>query len=281
MAADTTTTLPAPAPAGTGNGHASFRRLLVAEWTKMRTVRSTVWSLLALIILALGITTLATALTAANWSQAHPEQQANLIADPTSQILGSGIALSQLAICVLGVLVTAGEYSTGMIRSTLLASPHRLRTLAAKCVVFTILVLVLSEVIGFSCFFIGRAFLWSHAPVNLSDPEVLRSVVGFGLYLAMLGLFAVAIGQLIRHTAGAITTVIGLVLVIVPLAGLLPGNIGDHVSAYLPTNAGTLILSAVPQSDQLLTAWQGYGIFALWTVALLAVSGWLLVKRDA
>lgn len=262
-------------------GHASFGRLLVAEWTKIRTVRSTAWSLVALVVLALGITTLATSLTAANWSSAQPSQQATLIADPSGQILGSGLLLSQLAVCVLGVLVTAGEYSTGMIRSTLLASPHRLRTLAAKCVDFTILVLILGELIGFSCFFIGRAFLQKYAPVSLSDPGVTRAVVGYGLYLAMLGLFSVAIGQLIRHTAGAISTVIGLVLVLVPLAGLLPGTIGKHVSAYLPTNAGSLIVNANPQKSELLTAWQGYGVFALWVAVLLAVAGWLLVKRDA
>jgi ABC-2 type transport system permease protein len=277
-----TSTAPVIRPAGDlGSGHASFGRLIVAEWTKIRTVRSTVWSLAALVVLALGITTLATALTASNWNQAQPDQRATLLADPAQQILGSGIFLSQLAIAVLGVLVTAGEYSTGMIRSTLLASPHRLRALAAKCVVFTVLVLVLSELIGFSCFYIGRAFLWKHAPVNLNDPQVTRSVVGFGLYLAMLGLFSVAIGQLVRHTAGAISTVVGLVLVLVPLSGLLPGSIGDHVSAYLPTNAGSLILKAHPTSDQLLSAWQGYGVFGLWTIALLAVAGWLLVRRDA
>lgn len=264
-----------------GAGHASFRRLLLAEWTKMRTVRSTVWSLAALVVVALGITALVGWLTSSNWNQADPATQATVLADPAQQILGAGLYLGQLAVAVLGVLVTAGEYSTGMIRSTLLASPHRLRPLAAKCTVFTLLILVLGELIGFSCFFIGRALLWSHAPVNLSDPEVTRSVVGFGLYLAMLGLFAVAIGQLIRHTAGAISTVIALVLVLVPLTGLLPGSFGKHVSAYLPTNAGSLILNAQPTTHQLLSAWQGYGVFALWTLFLMAVAGWLLVRQDA
>lgn len=262
-------------------GHASFGRLLLAEWTKLRTVRSTVWSLVALVVLAVGITTLALAVTAANWSQADPGDKAELLADPTRRILGAGVLLSQLAVCVLGVLVTAGEYSTGMIRSTLLASPHRLRTLAAKCVDFTVLVLILSELIGFSCFFIGRALIWKHAPVNLSDPGVTSAVVGYGLYMAMLGLFATAIGQLVRHTAGAITAVIALVLLLVPLAQLLPGTVGKHIGAYLPTNAGGLIMSVHPQSDQLLSPWQGYGVFAIWTVVLLAIAGWLLVKRDA
>ena len=99
--------------------------------------------------------------------------------------------------------------------------------------------------------------------------------------MAMLGLFATAIGQLVRHTAGAITAVIALVLLLVPLAQLLPGTVGKHIGAYLPTNAGGLIMSVHPQSDQLLSPWQGYGVFAIWTVVLLAIAGWLLVKRDA
>lgn len=281
MTTETVNVQPAPASSAHSGGHASFRRLLLAEWTKLRTVRSTAWSLLALVVLAFGLTTLFTWLNTHYWDQATPVQQAQTIADPTSAILGSGLLFSQLAVCVLGVLVTAGEYSTGMIRSTLLAAPHRLRALAAKCVVFTLLILILSEVIGFSCFFIGRAIMSVHVKVNLSDPGVTRAVVGFGLYLAMLGLFSVAIGQLIRHSAGAICTVIGLVLVLVPISGLLPGTVGKHISAYLPTNAGSLLLSAQPKDNQLLTAWQGYGVFALWVAVLLAVAGWLLVKRDA
>jgi ABC-2 type transport system permease protein len=265
-----------------GTGHASFRRLLLAEWTKLRTVRSTLWSLIALIVLSIGMTALFTWLNMHYWAQASPAQQAQTIADPSTAIEGSGLLFSQLAICVLGVLVTASEYSTGMIRSTLLAAPHRLRALAAKCVVFTALILGLGEVIAFACFFLGRALMQAHVQVNLGDPGVTRSVIGFGLYLAMLGLFAIAVGQLIRHPAGAICAVIGVVLVLVPLSGLLPGSIGKHVSAYLPTNAGELILTAAqPKSGQLLTAWQGYGVFALWTLVLLALASWLLVKRDA
>jgi ABC-type transport system involved in multi-copper enzyme maturation permease subunit len=117
-------------------------------------------------------------------------------------------------------------------------------------------------------------------PTSLSDPHVTRAVIGSGLYLSVLGLFALAIGQIIRHTAGAITTVIALVLVLVPLAGLLPGNLGKHVSAYLPTNAGQQIIQIYPK-NQILTAWQGFGVFAIWTAVLLAVAAFFLVERDA
>jgi ABC-2 type transport system permease protein len=117
--------------------------------------------------------------------------------------------------------------------------------------------------------------------VSLSQPGVLRTVIGAGLYLTVLGLFALAIGGLIRHTAGAITAVIGMVLVIFPLANLLPSSWGAHVHAYLPTIAGQLITQDKPTPGQLLSAWQGFGVFCAWTVLLLAAAIFLLQKRDA
>jgi hypothetical protein len=117
--------------------------------------------------------------------------------------------------------------------------------------------------------------------VSLSQPGVLRAVFGAGLYLTVLGLFALAIGGLIRHTAGAITAVIGMVLVIFPLAGLLPSSWGAHIHAYLPTIAGQLITADKHQSGQLLSPWQGFGVFCAWTVLLLAAAIVLLDRRDA
>jgi len=272
-------TLTRPA-ASAGTGHANFGRLMVAEGTKLRTVRSTVWSFVILIVAVIGFTALFTWLTVNQWSTMSADDKAQLTIDPVPQILGSGLFLGQLAICVLGVLVATSEYSTGMIRSTLLASPHRLRMLAAKCVVFTIPVFVIGEGLAFVSYAIGKQIFASKLHTSLSDPHVLRAVFGEGLYLAVLGLFALAIGQLIRHTAGAITTVIALVLVLVPLAGLLPGNLGKHVSAYLPTTAGQQVMQIYPK-DQILSAWQGFGVFGLWTAVLLALAAWLLVRRDA
>ena len=270
-----------PRAASTEGGHANFGRLLTAEWTKLRTVRSTVWSFAALIIAVLGFTALITFLTVQQWSQMSFSDRATVAADPIGHMLGAGLYFGQAAVCVLGVLVASSEYTTGMIRSTLLASPHRLRMLAAKCIVFTVPVIVITEVLSFASFGIGSSILHSKVPVSLSDPYVMRAVVGVGLYLTMLGLFSVAIGQLIRHTAGAVTATLVIVLLLVPIAGLLPGSIGKHVSAYLPTNAGQQIMQVVPEKAQILSAWEGFGIFGLWTAVLLAVAAWLLVKRDA
>jgi ABC-type transport system involved in multi-copper enzyme maturation permease subunit len=258
-----------------------FGRLLLSEWTKIRSVRSTVWSLVLLVILDLGFTALLCSLTAAQWNNTDAAAQAAIKADPTSTILGSGFFLSQLTVCVLGVMVIASEYSTGMIRASLLAVPRRVPMLAAKAVVFTVLIFVLGTAVSFASFFIGQPILHGKAPVSLGDPGVLRAVIGGGLYLAMLGLFALALGAIIRHTAAGITGVIGFVLVLAPLAALLPGSLGKHVHAYLPSEAGQLIAKAHQADHDLLTPWQGYGVFAIWTAVLLVIAAVQLRRRDA
>ncbi|MES9540053.1 ABC transporter permease subunit [Actinomadura sp. NPDC000600] len=275
----TTATTPAADPAE--HPRPGFGRLLLSEWTKIRTVRSTLWTLILLVLLDLGFTALFVGLTVAQWDKTDPADRAQVVADPTGFILGSGFFLSQLTICVLGVLVIASEYSTGMIRASLLAVPRRLPVLWAKSLVFAAVVLVLGVAVSFASFFIGSALIGDKAEVSLADEGVLRAVVGGGLYLAMLGLFALAIGAIVRHTAGGITGVIGFVLVLAPLAQLLPGSIGDHIHAYLPSEAGHLIAQARQGQNDLLTPWQGYGVFALWTAVLLAVAAVLLKRRDA
>jgi ABC-2 type transport system permease protein len=268
-------------PTASSGGSGYFGRLMLSEWTKLRSVRSTVWSLLILAVLTLGFTGLFTALTVSQWDQSTQSQKQQIINDPVGMILGAGFQLSQLAICVLGVMVMASEYSTGMIRSSLLAVPKRVPMLLAKSVVFAALVFVVGELVAFPSFFLGAPILHSKAPVALGDPGVLRAIIGAGLYLAMLGLFALAIGAIVRHVAGAITGIIGFVLVLSPLAQLLPGSIGDHIHAYLPTEAGHLIAQSRPGPDDLLTPWQGFGVFAIWTAVLLAIAAYLLNRRDA
>lgn len=270
-----------PAPVAPAAAPVRFGRLLLSEWTKIRSVRSTVASLGMLVVLTLGFTVLFTWLTVSQWSKADPSQQRQVIADPVSTILGAGFQLSQLTICVLGVLVITSEYATGMVRASLLAVPRRLPMLAAKSVVFAVLVFVVGELVAFPSFFIGAAVLHSKAPVAIGDPGVLRAVIGGGLYLAVLGLFALAIGGLVRHTAAGITGVIGFVLVLAPLSQLLPGSFGKHLHAYLPSEAGHLIGQAHQGPNDLLSPWQGFGVFCLWTAVLLGAAAYLLQRRDA
>jgi ABC-2 type transport system permease protein len=271
-------TRPVP-PAGRGG----FGHLLLSEWTKLRSVRSTVWSLILFVVITIGFTVLITVVTSANWDSGgrRGADHLTILADPTNFILSVGIFLGQLTICVLGALVITTEYSTGVIRASLLAVPKRIPMLAAKAMVFAVLILVLAEIVTVGSFLIGSAIMHSRVAVSLSDPGVTRAVLGTGLYLAVLGLFALAIGSLIRHTAGAIATVIGAVLVLPILASLLPGNWGAHIQAYLPSQAGSLISQTHQHAGDLLSPWQGFGVLCVWTVLLLGAAVYLLRHRDA
>jgi ABC-type transport system involved in multi-copper enzyme maturation permease subunit len=269
--------LPAAGPSWLGFGH-----LMRAEWTKLRSVRSTVWSLLAFVIVVIGFSTLVSSVISHTWnSPGSNGGHAQLLSDPTSVIFGPGLYIGQLALCVLGVIVITSEYTTGAIRSSLLAVPVRLRMLTAKAVTFALLDLVVSAIAVIVVFFISTAILRSHVSITFSDPGVTRAVIGAILYLTVLGLFALAIGGLIRHTAGGISVVIALVLVVPPLVSLIPGNIANHVYGYLPTVAGPLIAQTTQESGDVLSAWQGFGVFCAWTAVLLAACGWTLVRRDA
>jgi ABC-2 type transport system permease protein len=287
---------PAPPPAR----RTGFAGLLLGEWTKIRSVRSTPWTLIIFVVVSLGLTGLLTWLTLHSLNNGrNGARDSGILTDPVNFILGTGLGLGQLAICVLGALVITSEYSSGTIRASLLAIPHRYPMMLAKALVFAVLVFILGEIVAFCSFFIGAVLVNGQAytlhgsvaghaviahrtlSVSLSQPGVLRAVFGSGLYLTVLGLFALAIGSLIRHTAGAITTVIGLVLVIFPLAGLLPDSWGAHVHAYLPSVAGQLITQDKSTAGQLLSAWQGFGVFCAWTALLLAAGIVLLQRRDA
>jgi ABC-2 type transport system permease protein len=270
-----------PARAGQSGRPASFGHLLLAEWTKIRSVRSTVWCLVAFVVVTIGLTFALTLVFNHSWNTLPPGRRATLTVDPAGVILAAGVNFGQLAICVLGVLVISTEYSTGVIRASLLAVPRRVPMMAAKIVVFAALIIVLGEVIAFGSFFIGALALHSHVSVSLSDPGVLRAVYGTGLYLTVLGLFSLAIGGLIRHTAGGIAVTLAFIIVLEPLASLLPDSWGAHVYGYLPTVAGREITRTTTLSGQVLSAWQGFGVFCLWTVILLAGATILLKRRDA
>jgi ABC-type transport system involved in multi-copper enzyme maturation permease subunit len=254
---------------------------LRSEWTKIRTVRSTIWSLVAMAGISIGLMSLIAWATMHRWARFDPREQVSLAQRPLEIILARPVFVCQLVVAVLGVMVISAEYTTGMIRSTLQAQPRRLTVLAAKVAVFAVLMLVVGELLSFAAFFVGRQIVAGHIPVSLSDPGVARSVSGAGLYLAVLGLFSLAFGAILRHTAGAITAVLGLILVVSNLTGLLPDSWGHHINAWMPTNAGLLILQPHQAPDDLLSPWQGLAVFTGWTVLLLALAGVLFKRRDA
>jgi ABC-type transport system involved in multi-copper enzyme maturation permease subunit len=265
---------PATHPAGLGGA-------LSSEWTKIRTVRSTMWSLVAMAGISIGLMSLIAWATMHRWARFEPPEQANLLHNPLEIVLARPVFVGQLVVAVLGVMVISAEYTTGMIRSTLQAQPRRLTVLVAKMIVFAALMLVVGEVLSFGAFFIGRQIIAVHIPVSLSDPGVTRAVIGAGLYIAVLGLFSLAFGAILRHTAGAITAVLGLVLIVSNLTGLLPDSWGHHINAWMPTNAGQLIMQPRQLPDDLLSPWQGLAVFAGWTALLLIVATVLFKKRDA
>jgi ABC-type transport system involved in multi-copper enzyme maturation permease subunit len=274
-------TIPAEAPRSHAASRLDIGGLLKSEWTKIRSLRSSVAALVLLVVVTIGFTALFVGLTVNQWSQLDAIQLLTYQLDPTRLILGAGFQLSQLAVCVLGVLVMANEYSSGTIRPSLLAVPRRTPMLLAKAAVFAVIVFVVGEVAAFSAFAVGAPILHSKVPVGIGDPGVLRAIIGAGLYGAVLGVFSIAVGTIVRHTAGGIAGIIAFVLVLAPLTQLIPGTIGDHVYAYLPTSAGQLMVNARQGPNDLFTPWQGFGVMCLWTVALMLVANFLLRRRDA
>ena len=264
------------APAS-GPGLAGFRRLLRSEWTKIWSVRSTAWSLAILVIGGIGLNALLVGLMAAHWNTlSTADRQAVTVRG----VFGPGLTFAQLPLCVLGVLVITSEYSTGMIRSSLLAVPRRTPVLAAKAAVFGVVAFAAGGLLAFVSFPIARAMLGSRVPESLGDPATLRAAVGVGLYLAVLGVFSFAVGVMVRHTAAAITAIIVIFVVFGDLSQLLPGSVGRHINAYMPANAGILVTHVRQQAADLLSPWQGFGVLCLWTAVLLAAAGFLLARRD-
>jgi ABC-2 type transport system permease protein len=272
-----TTTALSPAPAR--QRVVGFGRLLGSEWLKICSVRSTAWSLIALAVTAIGLNALVTAVIAAHWGSLSESARLSYQGDPTG-FLSPAVAVAQIPMGVLGALVVTSEYSTGMIRSSLLAVPRRVPMLAAKAAVFGAIALGMGELLAFPSFLLAKAIIGHHLALSLGDTQVLRAVSGFGLYLAVLGLFSFAIGALTRNIGAAITIIVGVVLVLPSLMSLAPGSLGKHVSAYLPASAGRHIVEAHQEAGDLLSPWQGFGVFCLWTMVLLISAAVLLRSRD-
>ena len=280
-------TTTAPVRADLGNGQVTQFNAIRSEWIKLRSLRSTWWSLLATFVIIVGLGTLFSALRAHRYNQdaAHvisgPGRFADFGLDPTLVSL-RGVFLAQLAIGVLGVLVITGEYSTGMIRSSLAAIPHRQPVLAAKTIVFGLTALIVTEVAAFVGFLLGQQALAStHHQAHLGSPGAWRAIIGAGLYLTVIGLLGVGLGFLIRSTAGAIATLFGIVLVLPLLASALPTPYSTDVAKYLPLNAGTRILTTSHPDPNMLGPWAGLGITATYGAVALIAGAFALRARDA
>jgi hypothetical protein len=258
-----------------------FRDVATSEWTKLRSLRSTGWSFAGYVLLSVGMSVLATSLYSGNWDHLSADNRRSVMQDPIGLILQPGGLWGQVAICVLGAILFATEYSTGTVCATMLAVPRRTPVLAAKAAVFAAATFVVSEVVAFTSFFLGRAIISKRVPVSMGDPGVLRAIVGSGLALAVVGLFALSIGVIVRHVAGAITLVIALITVVPTIVSALPGKLGDYLAAYLPGGGAVdTIMSSGRGSGSVVSPWQGFAIGCAWTTIALMLAAASLRRRD-
>jgi ABC-type transport system involved in multi-copper enzyme maturation permease subunit len=281
-------TLPPPA------GRSGLVSALRSEWTKIRSVRSTVYTLLATLVVTIGISTLFA------WGQSGhtgPEDLATF--DPVRSSM-FGIVFGQLVIVVIGAMTLSSEYSTGMIRTSLTSMPRRGVVYSAKLLVFTVVALATGLFCSFVSFFIGQTFFSkvqlhdfrgdSRVVVNTVDlstslgkPHVLQAVIGGGLYLAVSSLLAFGLAALLRHTAGAITAAIAVLFVTFIMAQFLPHDWAVHVDKWIPFFAGSQIwgLKKLGDSTPMLSPWAGFTMFAIYAAVPIIVGAFLFRKRDA
>jgi ABC-2 type transport system permease protein len=252
---------------------------VAAEWTKLRSVRSTVFSLLATAVLCIGFAVLVSLGTVSRWDRLRPAQRADFHA----ATLGvSGVLFGQLVLGALGVLAMSAEYSTGTIRATLSATPHRLVTYLTKIGVFAGVAFVVALVTSTVSFVSAQAILsQKHAGVGLLDSPDPRVVVGAALFLVAVSLLGLGLAALLRHTAGAISALFGLMLVLPILSNFLPSDWQDNVDKWLPLNAGMGVMQTGPTEAHQFGHWTGLAV--LFGYALIALVGGaaVLLRRDA
>ena len=251
-----------------------LRRVIRSEWIKFRTLRSTV-AVLALAVLGMVVIAL---LVAYNTRHLSASLDQNDIA-PSATL--QGYYLGQLLIGALGVLYVTGEYSTGMIRSTFAAVPTRIPVFWAKLVVFVSVTAVTMTVVSFVAYLISQALL-AHfrTGFSLTDPGVLRVVIGTAVYLTFVGVIGAALGWIVRSTPGALVAYVAVVLVIPVLLGAAFGTVGKKIAEFTPTQAGAGFSTSIPDGPSL-HPWIGLGVMAAWMVGFLVVAAVCLRRRDA
>jgi len=268
---DTVTRIPRP-------GGRVLPAVIRSEWTKIRSVRSTVWSLFATFGITVGLGALFCFAYVRRYDHLNIRQR--LTFDPTVQSL-RGLFLAQIAIGVLGALVISSEYATGLIRTTLTAVPQRRVLLAAKAVVFGAVALVVSMISVFVAFFVGQAVLHGkHLGVSLGDPHVLRAVLGAGVYLTIVGLLGLALGAIVRRTAGAIATLFAVVLVLPLLTRALPSPWDTDIGKFLPAELGAAMFNVRPDSG-LLSPGTALVVALVWLAVAFTIAAVLITRRDA
>lgn len=250
--------------------------VLHSEWTKLRSVRSTAWSLAAAFVLTIALADIVAAVVYSHWPHTQPGDRAGFHPLDVAQV---GVQLAQLAIGVLGVLLITAEYSTGMIRASMTAVPRRLPVLAGKAVVYAVVTFALMAPASLIAFFSSQAILSGrNIDTSFSAPGVPRAVIGAALYLTVIGLFGLGLGALVRNTAGGIAAFAAIMFVLPPLMNVLPLSWNQAASPYLPLQAGERVM-ALHQGNQL-APWTGFGFLCLYAAVALTLAAVLLRRRD-
>jgi ABC-2 type transport system permease protein len=263
--------------AGPARGGYSFRTVAQMEWRKLRTVRSTWYIVAAFAASMTGLAVLA--LSHENYAQLSAADRASF--DPTHDCF-IGLVLGQLLFGTLGVLAITAEFSSGMIRATFAAAPRRPLVLIAKAAVVGAVTLAAGEVSAFAAFFAGQAALTPTAPhAALGQPGVLRAVLMAGAYPALIALISLGVGAFIRHTAGAICVVVGVLFVLPLLFIPLSLSVQQAAQNFLPHPMAASSLTAVKPVAGALSPWLTGCLLCGYAVAALAAGSWALARRDA
>jgi ABC-2 type transport system permease protein len=252
----------------------SVKGILTSEWTKIRSVRSTFWTILITLVLGAGLAILVA------FGSTRPGHAIGSDFDPTSMSL-IGLFFGQLSIGVLAVMSITSEYSTGMIRTSLWAVPRRRLLLLCKIIVIALVAFVTGIATSFLSFFAAYPIYSSkHVNATLGDPHVLRALIGGGLFIALIAVLAFGIGALLRNTPAAISTLVGLMFVLPIITAFFPQSWRDHIVRYEPDEAASQIV-VVNHASNDLTAWHGYGVGLIYVVIVLIAVFALINRRDA
>lgn len=266
-----------------GGGHVTTLRVLRAEWTKFVSLRSTYYTMLATVVIIVGLGAAFSAAVAAAGPDGFDgggRRRGPEMLDAVAISL-NGVTLAQLAVGVLGVLLISGEYSTGMIRSTVLAVPRRLPVLWSKALLLTVVTLALTIPAAFATFVLSQWILrGTQLQVSLGDPGVTRAVVGAGLYLAVTSILGLGLGAILRSSAGAIATLVAALLIAPLLVLALPASWQETITPYLPSNAGQAVSTVTPEPGSL-DPWLGFAVYLAYALVTLAAAAVLLARRDA
>lgn len=275
------------APSVPADAHLTFPRIVKSEWIKLRTLRSTMWALIITVVVMVGFSVLL-AFVAHNFATPSPGTPDGRPPSPgmsnteVVQLVNTfGYHFAELVVAVLGVLLITGEYGTGMIRSTMAAAPKRIPALVAKYLVVGVTTFVVSLVaIGIS-YLVTKPILGMHDLNAGLSGQTIRVFLACALLLAMISLFALAIGALMRHSAGAISTVLGILLLVPIILGILGAFVswaGD-ISKWIPSSVADRMITTTTAAGEL-TPLQGFGMLALYVVVLAAASAVLMRRRD-